>query len=164
MEITKKLLLGVCLVAVLIAVVGMKARTTDEARWKEIEAFNKRYVELHLKMDTAGILALWEEDGVDLMPGDAPMIGKKKIVAWVEDIVAKMPGYKVTKQEMAFHDIHVCGDWAWEWATERQAVQPPDGKPPMENFGKMALVLHRDPNGDWKIRQEMWNAAPKPGE
>jgi hypothetical protein len=86
----------------MIAVVGMKARTTDEARWKEIEAFNKRYVELHLKMDTAGILALWEEDGVDLMPGDAPMIGKKKIVAWVEDIVAKMPGYKVTKQEMAF--------------------------------------------------------------
>jgi ketosteroid isomerase-like protein len=43
-------------------------------------------------------------------------------------------------------------------------VQPPDGKPLIENFGKMALVLHRDPNGDWKIRQEMWNAAPKPGE
>ena len=63
-------------------------------------------------MDTPGILALWAEDGVDLMPGDAPMIGKKKIVAWVEDIVAKTPGYKVTKQDMEFHDIRVCGDWA----------------------------------------------------
>jgi hypothetical protein len=98
----------------------------------EIEAFNKHYVELHLKMDTAGVLALWEEDGVDLMPGDAPMIGKKKIVAWVEDIVAKMPGYKVMKQEMEFHDIQVCGDWASEWATEHQVVQPPDGKPMIE--------------------------------
>jgi len=32
----------------------MKARTTEEAGWKEIEAFNKRYVELPLKMDTSG--------------------------------------------------------------------------------------------------------------
>jgi uncharacterized protein (TIGR02246 family) len=164
MEFKRRIVVGACCIASLLAVVRMKARTAEDAGRKEIEVFNKRYVELHLKMDTAGVLALWADDGVDLMPGDAPMIGKKKIVAWVEDIVAKMPGYKVTKQEMAFHDIHVCGGWAWEWATERQVVQPPDGKPPIENFGKMALVLHRDPNGDWKIRQEMWNAAPKPGE
>ena len=162
MEITRKLLLGACLVAVLLAGVRMKARVSPDAGQQEIDAFNKRYVELHLKMDTAEVLALWTEDGVDLMAGDAAMIGKKKIVAWVEDIVAKMPGYQVTKQEMEFHDIHVCGDWASEWATEHQVVQPPDGKPPIENFGKMALVLHRDPNGEWKVQQEMWNAAPKP--
>jgi ketosteroid isomerase-like protein len=129
MDFIRKLLLGACLVGLLMAAVRMKARTTEEAGWKEIEAFNKRYVELHLKMDTSGVLALWAEDGVDLMPGDAAMIGNKKIVAWVEDIVAKMPSYKVMKQEMEFHDIHVCGDWASEWATEHQVVQPPDGKP-----------------------------------
>jgi uncharacterized protein (TIGR02246 family) len=162
MNFTRRLLLGACITALLMAAVRMKARTTEDAGRKEIETFNKRYVELHLKMDTAGLLALWAEDGVDLMPGDAAMIGKKKIVAWVEDIVAKMPGYKVTKQEMEFHDIHVCGDWASEWATEHQVVQPPDGKPPIENFGKMALVLHREANGEWKVQQEMWNAAPKP--
>jgi ketosteroid isomerase-like protein len=119
-------------------------------------------VELHLKMDTAGIFGLWAENGVDLMPGDNAMVGKKKIQAWVEDILAKMPGYKVTKQEMEFHDIHVCGDWASEWATEHQVVQPPEGKEPIEVYGKMALVLHRDGNGEWKVQQEMWNAAPKP--
>jgi uncharacterized protein (TIGR02246 family) len=113
-------------------------------------------------MDTAGILAFWAEDGVDLMPGDAAMIGRKKISAWVEDIVAKMPGYQVTKQEMEFHDIHVCGEWASEWATEHQVVQPPDGKPVIESFGKMALVLRRGANGEWKVQQEMWNGAPKP--
>ena len=129
---------------------------------EEIAAFNKRYVELHLKMDTAGVLALWSDDGVDLMPEDAAMIGKKKIQAWVEDILAKMPGYKVTKQEMEFHDIHVCGDWASEWATEHQVVQPPDGKPPIEGYGKMALILHRDAGGAWRVQQEMWNSAPKP--
>lgn len=162
MEFIRRVLLEACFVALLMAGVGMKARTTEDAGRKEIEAFNKRYVELHLKMDTQGILALWAEDGVDLMPGDAVMIGRKNIVAWVEDIVAKMPGYKVTKQEMEFHDIRVCGDWASEWAAEHQVVQPPDGKPPIDSYGKMALVLHREANGEWKVQQEMWNAAPKP--
>jgi uncharacterized protein (TIGR02246 family) len=140
----------------------VKAAGSDSEGQKEIEAFNKRYVELHLKMDTAGILALWEEDGVDLMPGDAAMVGRKKISAWVEDILAKMPGYKVMKQEMEFHDVRVCGDWASEWATEHQVVQPPDGKPVIDSYGKMALVLHRQSNGEWKVQQEMWNAAPRP--
>jgi hypothetical protein len=27
----------------------------------EIDAFNKRYVEMHLKMDTAGIFATWRK-------------------------------------------------------------------------------------------------------
>jgi uncharacterized protein (TIGR02246 family) len=162
MNFTRKILLGAIFVALLTGAVRMKARESEDAGRKEIEAFNRRYVELHLKMDTAGVLALWEEDGVDLMPGDDAMIGKKKIVAWVEDIVAKMPGYKVTKQDMEFHDIRVCGDWASEWATEHQVVQPPEGKPPIEGYGKMALVLHREANGEWKVQQEMWNVAPKP--
>ncbi len=164
MDFTKRVLLGVCFVALLTAAVRVKARTTEDAGRKEIEAFNKRYVELNLKMDTPGILALWAEDGVDLMPGNAPMIGRKKIAAWVEDIVAKMPGFKVTKQEMEFHDIQVRGDWASEWATEHQVVQPPEGKPPIESYGKIALVLHREANGEWKVQQEMWNGSPKPGE
>jgi uncharacterized protein (TIGR02246 family) len=163
MNFSRRVVLVTCSAALLMAVVRMKAGMTEEEGRKEIEAFNKRYVELHLKMDTAGLLALWAEDGVDLMPGDAAMVGKKKIVAWVEDIVAKMPGYKVMKQEMEFHDIHVCGDWASEWATEHQVVQPPEGKPPVESYGKMTLVLHREANGEWKVQQEMWNATPRPG-
>ena len=162
MDFARKALFGVCFVALLMAVVRMEARTAEDAGQKEIEALNKRYVEMHLKMDTAGILALWAEDGVDLMPGNAAMIGRKTISAWVEDIVAKMPGYKVIKQEMEFYDIHVCGNWASEWATEHTEVQPPEGKPPIESYGKMALVLHREQNGVWKVKQEMWNGAPKP--
>ena len=138
------------------------APSTEGERRKEIDAFNKNYVELHLQMKTQAIFDLWDDDGVDLMPGEAPLVGKKAIVAWVESILAQMPGHKVLKQEMVFHDIHISGDWASEWATEHQVVAPPDGKPVVDGYGKMALVLHREANGQWKIRQEMWNAAPKP--
>jgi uncharacterized protein (TIGR02246 family) len=127
----------------------------------EVDAFNKRYVELHLKMDTAGIFATWAEDGVSLMPGDAALIGKKAIVAWVENILSQMPGYKVVKEEIDFHDMQISGDWASEWANEHQVVQPPDGQPVIDSRGKMALVLHREAHGEWKVKQEMWNQAPK---
>jgi uncharacterized protein (TIGR02246 family) len=140
----------------------MKAGDSNGAGRKEIDAFNKRFVELHLKMDTPGIMAMWTEDGVDLMQGEAPIVGRKKITAWVEDILAKAPGYKVTTEEMEFHDIQVCGDWAAEWATEHQVAQAPEGKPNFEGYGKMALVLHREASGGWKIKQEMWNGSPKP--
>src|SRR5260370_9997605 len=126
MDSIKKVFLGACLVALLLATGRMSARTAEDAARKEIEAFNKRFVELHLKMDTAGISALWAESGGDLMPGHAPMIGRKKISAWMEDIVAKMPGYKVTKQGMEFHDIHVCGDWASQCAPDDVELQPPE--------------------------------------
>jgi uncharacterized protein (TIGR02246 family) len=127
----------------------------------EIDAFNKRYVEIHLKMDTAAIYGTWAEDGVSLMPGEAPLVGKKAIVAWVDNILAQMPGYKVVKEEIEFHDIQISGDWASEWAMEHQVVQPPDGKPVIDSRGKMALVLHREASGEWKVKQEMWNQAPK---
>jgi uncharacterized protein (TIGR02246 family) len=149
------------LAAVLIGLSTSAASGQAASGKDELEKFNNHFRELHLKMDTAGIFALWADDGVDLMPGEAPMIGKKVIQAWVEDILAKMPGYKVTKQEMEFHDIQVSGDWASEWALEHQVVQPPNGKEPIETWGKMALVLHREANGEWRIKQEMWNSAPK---
>lgn len=149
-------------VAALLCVLAIVALgKTSASGSDEIARFNAHYLELHLKMDNAGIFALWADDGVDLMPGEAPLIGRPAIQAWVENILAKMPGYKVTKQEMEFHDIAVSGDWASEWALEHQVVQPPDGKEPIETWGKMALVLHRDASGTWKIKQEMWNAAPK---
>jgi len=95
------------------------------------------------------------------MPGEAPILGKKAMVAWVENILAQMPAHQVVKQEIEFHDIQVSGDWASEWCLEHQVVRPPDGKPLTETWGKMALVLRRETNGQWKIKLEMWNAAPK---
>jgi uncharacterized protein (TIGR02246 family) len=152
---------GVCWALVVVGLtVGVLEASAAGSR-EEIDAFNKRYVELHLKMDTAGIYGTWAGDGVSLMPGEAPLIGKKAIVAWVENILSQMKGYKVVKEEIDFHDIQVSGDWASEWAIEHQVVQPPDGKPVIDSRGKMALVLHREASGEWKVKQEMWNQAPK---
>src|SRR5215469_15680168 len=141
-----RLTLGLCLLGTGAFLPVLTTVGAGSAPREEIEVFNKHYLELHQKMDTAGVLALWAEDGVDLMPGEAPIIGKKAIVAWVEGALKGIAGYKVTKEELEFHDIEVNGDWASEWATEHQVVEAPEGKPPIESDGKMALVLHREAN------------------
>jgi ketosteroid isomerase-like protein len=152
---------GIAFAVVAGAVAGEALGGGTVSKRDEIEAFNKRYVELHVKMDSAGIFATWADDGVDLMPGEGPLIGKNAIVAWVGSLLEQMQGYKVLKEEVVFHDIRISGNWASEWATEHQVLQPPNGKPVIESRGKMALVLHREASGEWKVKQEMWNQASK---
>jgi hypothetical protein len=55
MAFARKVVLWPCLIVLLMAVAGMKARTTEGGR-REMEAFNKQCVKLHMKMDTAGII------------------------------------------------------------------------------------------------------------
>jgi len=158
----RKLTVAVGILGAVVCCVAVGAGDSEGDARSEIDTFNKKFVELHLRMDTPGIMALWAEDGVDLMQGEAALVGRKTITAWIEGVLANMPGYKVTKEEMEFHDVQVCGDWATEWATEHQVAQAPEGKPNFEGYGKMALVLHREAGGGWKIKQEMWNSSPKP--
>ena len=126
---------------------------------RDIEIFNRKFVDATLKMDNRAVMALWAEDGVTMLPGMEPMVGRQTIARWLDDLVSKMPGYKVTAHEVEFHDIKVSGDWASEWGTTHQVVQPPDGKPPIESRGKVLLVLHRAKDGEWLIQQEMWNSS-----
>lgn len=162
MFIGRRTVAGAGLAMLLVCVVRMAAAFAGAAGVREIEAFNKSFQEATLRIDNAGAMALWADDGVTLLPGIAPVAGKKTITKWLDDLVATMPGYKVMKQENEFHDIQFSGDWASEWGTTHQVVQPPDGKPVIESYGKILLVLHREKDGGWKIKQEMWNAGVKP--
>jgi len=60
---------------------------------------------LRLSICHAGILAMWADDGVDLMPGEDPLVGKESITAWLADVQSRMVGHRVTKEELQFHDI-----------------------------------------------------------
>ena len=127
----------------------------------EILAFNEKFINAHLRMDNPAIIAMWAEDGVSLLPSMAPMVGRAAIGKFINDITAQMPGYKIVRERIDFHDIQVSGDWASEWGLETQGLQPPN-QPTMEGYGKLLFVLHKSPKGEWKIQQEMWNANPKP--
>jgi ketosteroid isomerase-like protein len=92
-----------------------------------VTAFNEKFRAAHERMDTPGILAMWSETGVSLLPETAPVVGKAAVTKFMTNAVANLAGHKELKVEMDFRNVRVCGDWATEWAIEHQVIQPPDG-------------------------------------
>jgi len=130
--------------------------SSGEAR-AGIAAFNQALDDATRRMDNAASLALWEEDGISLLPQTKPIIGKKAIAVLLDSVMAQLAGAKMTFFESECFDIEVAGDWAAEWCTEHQVVALGDGKT-FEGRGKMLFVLHRS-DGKWRIKREMWNQA-----
>jgi ketosteroid isomerase-like protein len=137
------------------------ARTGADGDQKVWE-FNQKFKDAHAGMDTTAIIGMWSETGVSLLPETAPIVGKPAVANFIREAVGHLGGYKMLKVEMTFKDIRTCGDWATEWGIEHQVIQPPDDKPVIDHWGKIALVLHREADGYWRVQQEMWNSTPKP--
>ena len=162
----KKRLLGLAGISSLIAI-GMGCALAASARAgaegdQTVWQFNQKFQDAHAKMDTNAIIGMWAETGVSLLPETAPIVGKTAVGSFIREAVANLTGYKMLKVEMTFKDIRTCGDWATEWGVEHQVIQPPDDKPVIDHWGKIALVLHREADGNWRVQQEMWNSTPKP--
>jgi ketosteroid isomerase-like protein len=144
---------------------GASAARNPSTAPEGIEAFNHALSEATSHMDNAATLALWEEDGITLLPQTKPAIGRKAISAFLDEVMKQLPNARMEKFEMKCHDIAAAGDWASEWCEEHQRVQLGDGKPPFEGSGVLLLVLHRGADGNWRMKREMWNqaAAAEPG-
>lgn len=63
-------------------------------------------------MDNAAIMAMWAENGADLLPATSPMVGKPAIASFLDDVTSQLAGYHMQKVEMDFQGIEVSGDWA----------------------------------------------------
>ena len=127
----------------------------------EIARFNHALEEATRSMKNAAVLALWDDDGVSLLPGQAPIVGKKAIGRFLDDMTAQMPGGKMQTFELQCYDIRVEGRTATEWCFEHQIVQFP-GKPTFDGHGNMLFVLHKGDDAVWRIHAEMWNAGEAP--
>lgn len=140
----------------------LQAAAKTKSAVSGIDAFNQALDSATKHMDNAASMALWEEDGVSLLPSTPPIVGKKAIAKFFDDVTAQLTGAHMETFELQCHDIELAGDWASEWCTEHQIVNLSGGKPPFEGWGKMLLVLHRGSDGQWRLKREMWNQAQAP--
>ena len=135
----------------------------QEAR-KALEPFNQKFIDACRNMDHQAAAALWADDGVDLLPGMAPITGKTKISQWLDSLTPQLAGAKMVYCTVDWQDVQIHGDLAYEWGINRQKIELPPPKKPFEGEGKILLILKRQSDGGWKIALESWNSNPLPLE
>lgn len=126
-----------------------------------LDEFNRRFVEGCRKFDPEGTAWLWADDGVDLLPGMEPMIGKATIAKWLTGLVDQSKGVKILQCDVAWQGTSISGDVAYEWGINTQTITTPDHPEPLKNKGKITLILRRQSDGSWKLALESWNSSPR---
>lgn len=136
----------------------------DQNVRQSVDAFNQKDENSCRKMDNPAAEALWADDGVDLIPGMQPMVGKAAISKWLDGLTAQLHGAKMDYCTIDWRGIKIQGDWVYEWGITRQKIEFPPPQKSFENEGKMLLILKRQQNGSWKIELESWNSSPGAGK
>jgi ketosteroid isomerase-like protein len=126
-----------------------------------IERFNQAFADATRRMDDSATIALWEEDGISLLPSTPPVVGRRAIADLVTGVSRRFPGARMISFDSACHDLELAGPWASEWCTEHQVVRISADRT-FDGWGKMLLVLHRGADGRWRLSREMWNQAAPP--
>ena len=137
------------------------AATLNTDARKAVDDFNRRFVENCRNMNNKAAAEMWAEDGVDLLPGMEPMVGRAAISKWLAGLEEQSKGTKVTQCDVDWQNIQVSGDTAYEWGINTQTVSMPDKAEPFKNKGKITLILHRQSEGGWKLALESWNSSPQ---
>ena len=128
---------------------------------KGIDDFNRAFIDACRSMNNDAAAQLWSDDGVDLLPGMEPMVGKTEISRWLTGLTEKMKGVKVLQCDIDWRETRIAGDVAYEWGINTQTVSVPDRPEPVKNKGKITLILRKQNDGSWKLALESWNASPQ---
>lgn len=126
-----------------------------------IAAFNQALASATMHMDNAATLALWDDEGVSLLPSTEAIVGKKAISEFLARVMQQLQGARMKSFDMQCGGLELHGDWASEWCDEHQVVELGNGKPDFDGHGRMLLVLHRGAGHKWRLRREMWQSIAK---
>jgi ketosteroid isomerase-like protein len=137
---------AVLLAALLLAACATKKDTKiDRAR---VEARLQQYAELTLKMDPAGLAAMYAPDGELVNPSQPPIRGRAAIQKFLEGF----SDFKVLSIEDVPGSTLIDGDTSEQLGTYHQRVRSPEGRI-FEVSGRLEIGWVKDPSGEWYISQ-----------
>lgn len=104
-------------------------------------------------------LSLWTEDGVQMPPGEPPVVGKEAIR---ERNQAEADRFAVDDMEIWNAEVVSAGDWAYARGTYTAKLLPAGGGDPVPVDGKYMTILRKQPDGSWRIHRDIFNANVPP--
>ncbi len=102
--------------------------------------------------DVEAQLAIRTADVLEMPPDESPFIGIEAYRTWSKDDPFS---YQITAASM--DEIRVTGDWAYSRFSFTWVLTPVSGGESVEVSGKGLWIVHRQPDGSWRIAREIWN-------
>jgi len=142
-----------------VVVLGMMAFTgacqskksqKDQEALDRIEELHRKDIAASKARDFKTLLSLWTEDGVLLLPGKKPVVGKEALKAYMDEQAEISRTYKIKKYKHAWEEIKVIGDWAFEWGFYEGEAEMIKGGEIIREQGKLLRILKRQEDGSWK--------------
>jgi uncharacterized protein (TIGR02246 family) len=123
-----------------------------------ITALAEREMAAFTAADTAALEAVFAADALLMAPGEPVVRGLPAMITWTR---AMHEAFTVAG-EYTSSDVTVAGDLAVQRFTGRLTLTPKAGGDAMSETVKGIHVLRRQPDGSWKITQDVWNADQPP--
>ncbi|MCH6548894.1 MAG: SgcJ/EcaC family oxidoreductase [Proteobacteria bacterium] len=153
-----QLLVGFFTVVLLVASCTSEDGPNTEADTAAINAIWSTYVSSLEAGDIDAWLSLWTEDGVQMPPNEAPVIGKDKLR---QRNGAALDLFTVTI-DITNQEVEVAEKWAFSRGVYSATFTPKDGSQPIPVDGKFMTILRRQTDGGWKIHRDIFNSSVAP--
>ncbi|MCB1607425.1 MAG: nuclear transport factor 2 family protein [Xanthomonadales bacterium] len=119
-----------------------------------IRAQAARFSAAYVADDTETLVQLYTADGV-AGPGGRDFVRGREALR--ELWAPKQPG-RVLRHQLRPIQIVVDGDHAYDWGYYEGETGPTEAPKPFR--GKYLVVWQRDPDGQWRMAQDLWNSLP----
>ena len=108
---------------------------------RAIQALNQHDVDAVLAGDTGAIASQWTDDFVVLSSGPT-LRGRDAHALMARARRETTNAFESVDYTVAFEEITVLGDYAYEWGTYRGSMRPRAGGEAMSYSGKLLRILH----------------------
>ena len=139
---------GLILLLAVLAVSGCAGKKDTKVDRARVEARLLQYSELLLRMDAAGLAAMYADDGELVNPSQPPVHGRAAIQKFIEGY----SDYKVLSNSDVATSTLIDGDTAEQLGTYHQKVRSPEGRL-FDLSGRLEIGWVKDPSGEWYIAQ-----------
>jgi steroid delta-isomerase-like uncharacterized protein len=106
--------------------------------------------------DAEAIGRLVTEDVILMPPHHPSVVGRQAAVDWFSGVAKQARTTAITMTRRA---VTVAGDVAIEEGAFIWELTPTGGGSPIEDHGRVLATWKRQPDGSWKIAQNMWNST-----
>jgi len=120
-----------------------------------IDSVRIRYATTWKTGDAEQLAFLYTPDALVLYPNQPAVRGRAEIVTYFRGFFAE---FAQEVFELTSEEIQVAGPWAFDRGTVRWRGVPRKGGEPVDDLGKYLVVLHRQPDGSWKVARDMDNS------